>query len=217
MIAKKDIENKIILALEKKGDRKFLQAIDLSIGLKGIDLKNQANAISEFIILPFTNGSDFKICGLVDKELQTEAKNNFEKVIMKDNFDKYTKKKEIKKLAAEYDYFVAQASIMTLVAKTFGRVFGPRGRMPSPKASCVVPAGAKLGALKNRLKRTVLISAKKSPVFNVKVGNEKQKMEEIVENINTVLEFVIKRLPIGEQNIKHVYLKTSMGKSVKLM
>jgi large subunit ribosomal protein L1 len=217
MIAKKEIEDKIKLALEKKGDRKFLQAIDLSIGLKDMDLKNQANAIDEFIVLPFTNGSDFKICGLVDKELQTEAKNNFEKVIMKDDFDKYTNKKDIKKLATECDYFVAQANIMALIAKTFGRVFGPRGKMPSPKANCVVPANSKLDVLKNRLKRTVLISAKKSPVFNVKVGNEKQNLQEVADNILTVLEFVIKRLPKGEQNLKHAYLKTSMGESVKLM
>jgi len=217
MIAKKEIEEKIKLALEKKGDRKFSQAIDLSIGLKGIDLKNQANAIDEFIVLPFTNGSDFKICGLVDKELQTEAKNNFERVIMKDEFDKWTSKKELKKLATEYKYFVAQANIMAQIAKTFGRVFGPRGKMPNPKASCVVPANSKLDALKNRLKRTVQISAKKSPVFNVKVGTEKQKSDEVADNILTIIEFVIKRLPNGDQNIKHAYLKTSMGESVKLM
>ncbi|MDD4352990.1 MAG: 50S ribosomal protein L1 [Candidatus Nanoarchaeia archaeon] len=217
MIAKKDIESKIKLALDKKSERKFSQAIDLSIGLKGIDLKNQSNAIEEYIVLPFTNGSDYKLCGLVDKELQTEAKNNFERVIMKDDFDKFGNKKDLKKLASEYTYFVAQANIMALIAKTFGRVFGPRGKMPSPKANCVVPANVKLDALKNRLKRTVLISAKKSPVFNVKVGNEKQKTEEIVENIMTILEFVIKRLPNGEQNVKHAYLKTSMGESVKLM
>ena len=76
---------------------------------------------------------------------------------------------------------------------------------------------SKLDVLKNRLKRTVLISAKKSPVFNVKVGNEKQNLQEVADNILTVLEFVIKRLPKGEQNLKHAYLKTSMGESVKLM
>jgi len=217
MIDKKAIIEKLKLALEKKRDRKFSQSIDLSIGLKGIDLKNQANAIEEFIVLPFTNGSDFKICGLVDKELQTEAKNNFERVIMKDDFEKFSNKKELKKLATEYDYFVAQANIMALIAKTFGRVFGPRGKMPSPKANCVVPANAKLEALKGRLKRMVLLKAKKSPVFNVKVGNEKQKIDEVAENIYAILDFVIKHVPQGEQNLKNAYLKTSMGESVKLM
>ncbi len=216
MIGKKEIINKIKIALEKKGDRKFSQAIDLSIGLKGIDLKNQANAIEEFIVLPYSNGSDFKICGLVDKELQTEAKTHFDKVIMKDDFDKYTNKKDLKKIASEYDYFVAQANIMALIAKTFGRVFGPRGKMPSPKANCVIPANAKLEALKGRLKRTVLLKAKKSPVINVKVGNEKQNIEEVAENIYSILDFLVKHMPQGEQNIKNAYLKTSMGESVKL-
>ncbi len=216
MIGKKEIINKIKIALEKKGDRKFSQAIDLSIGLKGIDLKNQANAIEEFIVLPYSNGSDFKICGLVDKELQTEAKTHFDKVIMKDDFDKYTNKKNLKKIASEYDYFVAQANIMALIAKTFGKVFGPRGKMPSPKANCVIPANAKLETLKGKLKRTVLLKAKKSPVINVKVGNEKQNIEEVAENIHSILDFLVKYLPQGEQNIKSVYLKTSMGESVKL-
>jgi len=217
MIAKKDIEEKIKQTLEKKGERKFLQAIDLSIGLKGIDMKVQSNAIDEVVILPFTNGTDYKICALVDKELQTESNKNFEKTIMKEDFEKYSKKKDLKKLADDYDFFVAQANIMTLIAKTFGRVLGPRSKMPNPKASCVVPASAKLEALKNRLKRTVLLRAKKSPVLNVKVGNEKQKSSEVADNILTVLEFVVKRLPNAEQSIKHVYLKTSMGESIKLM
>ncbi|MDD2678789.1 MAG: hypothetical protein PHT91_00980 [Candidatus Nanoarchaeia archaeon] len=217
MIAKKEVEDKIKLALEKKRDIKFLQAIDLSIGLKGIDLKNQANAIDEVMVLPHSNGSNIKICGLVDKELQTESGNNFEKTIMKDDFEKISGKKELKKLATEFDFFVAQANIMALVAKSFGRVLGPRGKMPSPKASCVVPANAKLEALKNRLKRTVMLKAKKSPVINLKVGNEKQNIQEVADNIIAVIDFMSKHLPQGEQNIKHAYIKTSMGESIKLV
>ena len=58
---------------------------------------------------------------------------------------------KIKKLAGEYDFFVAQANIMPQVATVFGKVLGPRGKMPNPKAGCVVPPKSQLGPLKERL------------------------------------------------------------------
>ncbi len=218
MIESKDIIPKLNEALEKSKKRKFSQSFDLSIGLRGIDLKNSANAVEEVVVLPHERGKKIRVCGLVDKEMQTAAKTSFDKVIMKDDFPKWMSNvKGLKKLADECDFFVAQANIMGEVAKSFGRVFGPRGKMPNPKASCVVPPNAKLDVLKDRLKKTVVLKAKKSPVINVRVGLETQKLEEVANNIHAVLDTLVKHLPSGEQSIKHVHVKMTMGKSVKIM
>ena len=218
MITIIEIKKKIEEALKNSKKRKFIQSIDLSIGFKGIDLKQTKNQIDEVIILPHNRGKVVKICGLVDKELQSEANKYFDKVIMKDDFPTYNgKKKELKKLAVEYDFFVAQMTVMGLIAKVFGRVFGPKGKMPNPKASCVVPPNAKLHVLKDRLNKLVLLKAKKSPVVNVKVGAENGNLDEISENIHYVLTQLSSHLPNGEQNIKHAYVKTTMGQSIKVM
>lgn len=218
MIDKNEVLNKLNDALTKSKKRKFSQSIDLSIGLKGIDFKNPNNSIEEVMVLPFERGKSVKVCALVDKDMQTDAKANFDKVIIKDEFPKWLSNiKGLKKLADEYDYFVAQANIMGEVAKNFGRVFGPRGKMPNPKASCVVPPGSKLEILKNRLKRTVVLKAKKAPVMNLRVGVEGQKLEEVAENIHYIIDNLIKHLPNHEQNIKHVHVKTTMGESIQIM
>lgn len=215
MVEEKEVINKVNEALEKSKKRKFSQSIDLSIGLKGVDLKS--TPVQEVLILPYERGKPVKVCGLVDKEMQTEAKKHFDKLIMKDEFSKWQSNvKNMKKLADECDFFVAQANIMADVAKTFGRVFGPRGKMPNPKASCVVPPGANLDVLMKRLKKTVILKAKKGPVINLRVGSENQKVEQVAKNIKQVLDNLVKHLPNYEQNIKHVHVKTTMGKSVKI-
>ena len=217
MIAEKEIIAKLKEALEKSKKRKFTQSFDLSIGLKGLDMKNPNNHVDEVIVLPFMRGKDIKVCGLVDKEMQTTAKEFFDKVIMKDEFPKWqADKKGMKNLAGEYDFFVAQANIMGDVAKTFGRVFGPKGKMPNPKASCVVPPNVKLDLVIERLKKTIVLKAKKSPVLNVRIGTEKESLEEISKNIHAIIEHLNAHLPNGEQNIKHIYLKTSMGPSIRV-
>ena len=218
MIVVSEIKIKIEEALKNSKKRKFSQSIDVSIGIRGLDFKMPKNHIDEVMILPYSRGKKIKICGLVDKELEVEANKYFDKVIIKDDFVKFNgKKKELKKLASSYDFFVAQMNVMGQIAKVFGRVFGPKGKMPNPKAGCVVPPNAKLDIVKEKLDKLIILKAKKSPVLNVRVGNEKSDINHVAENIHYILTQVSSHLPNGEQNIKHVHVKTTMGSSIRVM
>ena len=105
-------------------------------------------------------------------------------VILVNEFDKYAKDKKLtKKLAGEYDFFVAQATIMPKVAASFGGIFGPKGKMPNPKAGCVVPPNANLKVVHDKLKNTVKISGKKAPLIQTVVGDEKSDDAALIENI----------------------------------
>jgi len=211
-------KQKIIEAIKKAKEgkkRNFKQSIDFSIVLKDVNLDSPEERIEEFFVLPKGLNKKKKICALVDKELLTQAKEVFDKVIAKDDFSKYAgNKRKLKKLARAYDYFVAQATIMTDVASTFGKAFGPKGKMPNPKAGCIVPPKADLKSLNERLQKTVRIKAKKQPVISVMVGTEDMPEEDVAENINAVYEFVKRKLPRGDQQIKKAYVKLTMGKPV---
>ena len=133
------------------------------------------------------------------------------------DFDKYAQDKKLaKKLASSHDFFVAQANIMPKIATAFGRVLGPKGKMPNPKAGCIVPPNANLKIIYEKLQKTVKISGKKAALVQTIVGNEESTMGDIAENIKYVYSNLIHHLPQEENNVKSVYIKFTMGQPIKI-
>lgn len=202
--------------LKQKGTKKFSQSVDLIINLMGLDIKKNDQQVDFFLTLPHSKGKSNKVCGLVGPELHDEAKKTLDKAIESHDFAEYKDVKKIKALAKEYDFFIAQANIMPQVATVFGKVLGPRGKMPNPKAGCVVPPKAVLGPVKERLERTVRVSAKTSLSIKLSVGVETQDPKEIAANIDAIYNELVHHVPQGKHNVKNMLLKLTMGKPVKL-
>lgn len=197
---------------QKSPKRNFSQTFDLVIQLQDIDLKKQEQKIDAFITLPHTLGKKLKICGLV-KQLKEKSQEAFDETIAEDDFVRYTKdKKLVKKLATTYDYFVAQADLMGRVATVFGKVLGPKGKMPSPKAGCVVPTAIPtLKPLADKLQKTVKIQTKNELAIKAPVGKDTMKDDELADNIEAIYNAVLKLVPHEKNNIKQVMLKLTMG------
>jgi large subunit ribosomal protein L1 len=169
-----------------------------------------------FLVVPHPVRSK-KICAIVGGELEAEAKKVCDFVITQAELDKYKKDKKLaKKLASEYDYFIAQANLMGQIAGAVGRVFGPRGKMPNPKAGCVVPPKTNLQPLYDRLQKTIKISAKKFPVIQLVAGKEDMSDEEIAKNIVYFDNQIIHHLPKEQHNVRGSLIKMTMGKPLKL-
>jgi large subunit ribosomal protein L1 len=214
---KKQILESLKYAKELSQKRNFKQTIELIINLKGLDLKKPEQQVDLFVSLHKPRGKDIKICALVGPELQANAKEACDNVVMLDDFTKLSKdKKAVKKLANEYDFFIAQANIMPKVAAAFGRVLGPKGKMPNPKAGCIVPPKGNLKPLKEKLANTIKITAKTSPLIQCAVGKEDMPDEDIADNIMTIYDQVIHHLPSEQHNIKSIFIKLTMGKSVRV-
>jgi large subunit ribosomal protein L1 len=213
-------KTKILNALKELRNskkRNFVQSVDLIILLKNIDLKKTENQKELFLTLPKQVGKDFKVCAFVGLETYEEAKNNCNKVILDKELEEYAKNmRAMKKLARDYDFFIAQANIMPQVASVFGKVLAPRGKMPNPKAGSIFPPKSPLKQLVSKLRNTVKISIKKNPMVQVIVGTEKMSDEDLAENIMAVHEFIVHNLPGGKNNIKSVLLKLTMSPPVKL-
>ncbi|MBI2557794.1 50S ribosomal protein L1 [Candidatus Woesearchaeota archaeon] len=213
---KEQIQSALAKAKDNSKQRKFKQTYDLIINLKGLDPKKQEHQIDLFVALPHSRGRKVKVCALVGAELEEQAKNVCDSVIMSDGFDRHKDKKDVKKIANSYDFFIAQANIMPKVATAFGRVFGPRGKMPNPKSGCVVPPNANLRPLYEKLQRTIRANVKSAPLIQCAIGSEDMNSDEIAENALTVYSSLLQALPNEKHNIKDIYVKLTMGKPVKV-
>jgi large subunit ribosomal protein L1 len=213
---KQQVTEALKVVKEGSSKRNFKQSYDLIINLKGMDMKNPEHQLNIFPLMHYSRGKKVKVCGLVGPELQDESKKYFDETLTVDQFSQYQDKKKAKKLAAAYDYFVAQATIMPKVATAFGKVFGPRARMPNPKVGCVVPPNALLKPLYEKLQKTVRLRAITDPLVMCSIGTEEMKDEEIIDNILTVYNAVMHAVPNEKNSIKNVVLKLTMGKPVKI-
>ncbi|HLC88946.1 MAG TPA: hypothetical protein VJG49_02835 [Candidatus Nanoarchaeia archaeon] len=211
----KEQVQKALQELQKQPQKKFVQSYDLIINLKDYDVKSAP--LDFFANLPAPKGKKVKIAAFVDQQLADQAGKFCDFVIRDTEFDKYKEdKKAAKKLAQNYDYFIAQATIMPKIAAVFGRALGGRGKMPNPKLGCVVPPSANLEPLVKRLGTTVRLSAKKGTNIQCIVGKQDQPEAQLIDNILTVYQTVIKQLPNEAHNIREVLLKTTMGKPIKV-
>lgn len=205
---------KALEELKKQPKRKFDQSYDLIINLKNFEVKQ--HPIDFFVTLPFTKNKKIKVAAFVDQQLESQAEKNCDLTIRDTEFADYKDNKKAKALAKEYNYFIAQATLMPKIAAAFGKALGIRGKMPNPKIGCVVPPNANLEPLVKKLNLTVHLVAKKGLNLQCMIGKENQTDQEIVENFLTVYNAILKQLPSEIQNIKSVYLKLTMGKPIKV-
>jgi len=197
--------------------KKFVQMVDLVINLQDLDFKKPEHQIDFYITLPHSTGKKKNIAALVDVDLFDEAKNSCDTVIPLYQFEEYAKdKKKIKKLAKYNDFFIAQSTIMTKIAATFGRVLGPKNKMPNPKAGCVVLPKTNLKPLYDKLQKTVRILARNKPIVQVAIGREDMSDEQLADNLFTVYDQLIHHLPKERNNLKSLFIKTTMSPAKKV-
>ncbi len=199
-------------ALEQgKGKRKFTQSIDLAITLKNVDLNIPKNRIDEEIILPKGRGKEAKVGVFAQGEGATLARKVADVVIQPEEFEDMQKNKaQFKKTANKMNYFLAEAPLMAQIGKSLGIVLGPRGKMPRP-----LPPGTDPSGQISNLRNTVKVRSKDKRSFHCVIGSEDMSVEDIVENIEALMKRVEGRLEHGRMNIDSIYIKTSMGPSVR--
>ena len=206
---------KVLEELNKEKKRKFSQSYDLIINLKDFDIKS--NPINFFATLHYQRGKKVSTCALVGQGLADKAKGVCDFVVSEKDFAKYKDdKKEVQNLAKKYDFFIAQANLMAQVATVFGKVLGPKGKMPNPKAGCVVPPGADMKGVVDKLQKMVKLQTKNAPIIQCIAGNETMPEEEVIDNILSIYSALIKQLPNEANNVKEVLIKKTMSKPMKV-
>ena len=197
----------------KKLERKFKQSVDVVINLKNIDMNDAKNRIEDEVMLPHGRGTEAKLAIFASGDLALKSKNHVDLLIKPEEIEELAKdKKKFKKIADEYDFFIAEAPLMPTIGKTLGIILGPRGKMPKP-----VPPTIDITGIAKNLRKTIKVRSKTSKTIHATVGQEEMKTEQIAENIDAILKRLEGKLERGKMNIGSVYVKTSMGPPMRVV
>lgn len=194
----------------KTAKAKFDETVEVHIRL-GVDSRHADQQVRGAVVLPNGTGKDVRVCVFAKNEAADAAKAaGADYVGAEDLVQKITSENWM-----DFDVVIATPDMMGLVGR-LGKVLGPRGLMPNPKAGTVTPdvakaiAEAKAGKIEYRLDKTNIIHC---PIGKVSFGAEK-----LAENFNTLLEAVAKAKPAAAkgQYIRSCTVASTMGPGVKV-
>jgi len=193
--------------------RNFLETVELAINLRDVDLSNPKNRIQEDIMLPHGRGKTVKIGVFGGSEMAVKAKGVADLVVQPEEIDDLASDKaKARKLAGSSDYFVAEAPLMPTIGKRLGIILAPRGKMPKP-----IPSGSDPGPIIENLRSSVTVRTRDKLTFHLPVGAKDMPPEHLAENIDLVMSRIIAKLDRGKQNIRSAYIKTTMGRSFRVV
>ncbi len=210
-------EKELIEAIEKMKEqspsRNFLESVDLSINLRDINLQDPSKRFQIDVQLPNPVEKEVKVCILAEGAQLVEAQSaGAARVIDKEELENISREPKLaKKLAQQYDFFLASAPLMPIIGRSLGKFLGPRGKMPKP-----MPPTASIEPLLKTYGSTIQIRLRQSPVVHARIATVKMENEAIRDNAVTVLRNVENKLEKGENNIRSVYIKTTMGPAIKV-
>ena len=202
--------NDAISLVKKSAVAKFDETIEAHIRL-GVDGRHADQQVRGAVVLPHGTGKNVKVLAIVKGDKEKEA--------LEAGADLVGAEEMVAKIQNEgfmdFDVLITSPDMMGLVGR-LGRVLGPRGLMPNPKAGTVTPNIAQ--AVKDAKAGKIEYRLDKANIIHVPVGKASFGTEKLSENINTVMDAVVKAKPAAAkgQYIRSVSIATTMGPGVKL-
>lgn len=194
----------------KTGTAKFDETVEVHVKL-GVDGRHADQQVRGAIVLPHGTGKTVRVLAICKPEKEDEARAAGAEFVGGNDM--------IQKIQSEgwmdFDVLITTPDMMGLVGR-LGKILGPRGLMPNPKAGTVAPdiaraiTEAKAGKIEYRLDKTNIIHC---PIGKISFGTEK-----LTENFNTLLEAINKAKPAAAkgQYIRSCVVAATMGPGVKI-
>ncbi|XP_055249518.1 60S ribosomal protein L10a-like [Moschus berezovskii] len=181
--------------------RKFLETVELQISLKNYDPQKDKRFLGT-VRLKSTPRPKFSVCVLGDQQHCDEAKAVDIPHMDIEALKKLNKnKKLVKKLAKKYDAFLASESLIKQIPRILGPGLNKAGKFPS-----LLTHNENMVAKVDEVKSTIKFQMKK-----VKMTDD-----ELVYNIHLAVNFLVSLLKKNWQNVRALYIKSTMGKPQRL-
>ena len=189
---------------------KFDETVELHVRL-GVDSRHADQQVRGAVVLPNGTGKDVRVIAIAKGDAAKAAEEAG--AMMVGDADLIAKIQN--EGFIDFDVLVTTPDMMGQVGR-LGRILGPRGLMPNPKAGTVTPdlgravSEAKAGKIEYRLDKANIIHV---PIGKVSFGTEK-----LQQNLDTVMEAIVKAKPAAAkgQYIRSVTVASTMGPGVKL-
>eukprot|EP00928_Gymnodinium_smaydae_P062833 TRINITY_DN465_c0_g1_i1.p2 TRINITY_DN465_c0_g1~~TRINITY_DN465_c0_g1_i1.p2 ORF type:complete len:218 (-),score=82.94 TRINITY_DN465_c0_g1_i1:49-702(-) len=196
-----------ILEGSKEKQRKFLETVELQIGLKDYDTQRDKR-FAGTVKLPHVARPRMKICVLGDAvhcEQAQRANIPFKSV---DDLKKLNKnKKLVKKLAQSFDAFVASQVLVPQIPRLLGPGLNKAGKFPT-----LVQHSDNLENKIQDIRSQVKFQLKKVLCMGVAVGNVGMTPDELRQNCLMAINFLVSLLKKNWNNVKRLHIKSTMGK-----
>jgi len=186
--------------------RNFVETVELQIGLKNYDPAKDKRFNGTFR-LPVPPRPAMKLCILGHEQHCTEAKAMGLDALSADDLKKFNKNnKLVKKLAKNYHAFLSSHTLIKQIPRLLGPSLNRAGKFPTLIAqsdSLSVKASAVKGTLQLRMKKVLCL--------NTAVGTVEMSKEDLIRNVTLSVNFLVSLLKKNWQNVKVLYIKSTMG------
>ena len=188
---------------------KFVESVEAHISLN-IDPKYSDQQLRTTVILPKGTGKKVRIAVLANDEQHNLAKEAGAEIVGSDSLID-----EINQGNLDFDLLIATPELMPKIAK-LGRVLGPKGLMPSPKAGTV---STDLEQTINEFKKGKLeYRADKAGIVHLSFGKINFSQEDLIENLKAVYSSIEQNKPSGVKGryFKTFYICSTMSPSIRI-
>ena len=193
----------------KTGKAKFDETVEVHVRL-GVDSRHADQQVRGAVVLPNGTGKDVRVLVFCKEDKQQAALDAGADFVGTDDL--------VAKINGgwmDFDVVIASPDMMGVVGR-LGKVLGPRGLMPNPKAGTVTPDvakavnDAKAGKIEYRLDKTNIIHC---PIGKVSFGAEK-----LQENFDALLSAIVRAKPAASkgQYIRSCVVSSTMGPGVRV-
>ncbi len=201
--------------MENRKPRKFVETVDLQIGLKDYD-PNKDKRFAGSVRLPYIPRPRLRVCVIADAahidKCQAAGIDCIDADTLKKKIDPADKKgKELKKWARRYRMFFISESLVRNLPKMGGPFLTKWGKYPA-----VILATDDIKAKIDEGLATVKFQLKKVLCLGVAVANVGMTEEQIRHNANMSINYLVSLLKKGWNNVKSLYIRSTMGKPAKL-
>ena len=196
-----------VLGEEKKGKkRNFTESIELQVTLKNYDAQRDKRFSGTFK-LPVIPKSRYEVCVLGNAKHCEKAEQIGVDKMTVDDLKKFNKnKKLIKKFAKKYDAFLASGTLIKQIPRILGPGLTKAGKFPG-----LLDDNDNLQEKIDVTKATIKFQMKKVLCMSLAVANVEMTKDEIILNIQLAVNFLVSLLKKNWQNVKKLYIKSSMG------